>query len=108
MNDPMRPVTREPIHGAAMRSAAAIPGDGISRAISVTRRAFAACLGLALLAGGAAAQDARRGVTLPPANRLAPVVAPHGMVVAQEKARSGTTSRTRACCSWSNVTNVVL
>ncbi|MCB1412581.1 MAG: gamma-glutamyltransferase, partial [Xanthobacteraceae bacterium] len=68
-----------------MRSAAAIPGDGISRAISVTRRAFAACLGLALLAGGAAAQDARRGVTLPPANRLAPVVAPHGMVVAQEK-----------------------
>ena len=85
MNDPMRPVTREPIHGAAMRSAAAIPGDGISRAISVTRRAFAACLGLALLAGGAAAQDARRGVTLPPANRLAPVVAPHGMVVAQEK-----------------------
>ena len=52
---------------------------------SFTGRVMLALLVLSLAASPLRAQDARRGVTTPPAGSALPVVAKHGMVVAQER-----------------------
>ena len=53
--------------------------------VRVVRRMMLAIMALSLVASPLRAQDARRGVIMPPAGTAQPIVARHGMVVAQEK-----------------------